>query len=386
MPSTGSSAKLCAATVSHLKDELLQNVWRVSKKPLTADQRTSKLQRLQAHIKQMPAGIAKQRLESFLTRLTGQSSVIGAVETEGTQTRDHTTQELQPVKASLARVESVLSASSVEGALLEPIASMPLHMQQPLKQCGLAAAGLRIYAKALRTLGDDMPALGQVDVRSMGTSDLTDLAKLLAINVKGKIEWQHAEKVRDEIANSTATPFGNFVLQAFKSSIMSRNCAYFQQCDDILPPGSLVRAKARKVTTLAMITMPSVWQESDGYRLAYRAVSLEDDYKYISFASSDVIKVICRTQVVLPALLPPLNPPDSLSGLIFDTMKQLPGITAGKVLSTAEALGIDPTVEAIVAWGERFLVQPVYPTFTALAESAEASNSVALEVPGLLLS
>lgn len=281
----------------------------------------------------------------------------------------------------------VTLSDPIESALLEPLSAMPWYMHEPLKTCNLAGTGMRLYATALRSLADDPPAMGHVDVRSMGTVDLGALARHLAIQLPKDFGWQHAENTRCLIANKAATVYGKFALDCFQASLVERNSAFFQQeAANILPPGSLVRARVRKMTTLTMIRVPAAWPDAESCRLAYSALNLEDDCKYVSFAATDVVKVICRTQVPLPVMAPPLKPSDSLSGMIFDQMKQLPGIAADKLKSVAEKLGIEPSAEALVAWGKQYLAKSGCLDLAAVASPPAAQPDANVEVLGLLLS
>ena len=97
------------------------------------------------------------------------------------------------------KVDALISSSTsqprvstmLDSSLVEPIDAMPEYMHEPLKTCGLAGRGLRLYCTALRSLIDDPPLVGYIDLRSMCLRTLTKLACKCSIPVKSAVRWEH---------------------------------------------------------------------------------------------------------------------------------------------------------------------------------------------------
>jgi hypothetical protein len=390
---------LVASTVTRLKDEVLNNVRRTSKKQLTAEERTSKLQRLEAHMKQMPAGISRQRLNSFLTQLSGQSSVIGAVETEGTQTRNHTTQQLQPLAESLNRIEQSIARGSPK-ALIDcatPLQDMHAFVRQtvmdaaPLVEaCKLTRGALTRFAHALQSLANEPPGVcAYPDLRSLNPFDISGLAEVLNLRKwhgKGKIGWQNVQQVKDDIINASGSPDGECVRKAFEARVYLRNLSFISKQSDVLAPGSLVQCRIKKAVHVAIVAEPTVWTEAESLVLAYRVMDLDNDAQNCSIAASAVVKVLHATSVSVNLELP-TPVPDSVN-FVLDQLSRLPW-PSEKLGKLAELAGLQLQPEAngipeLVVWANSFLAMPKFVCFEPLllpcAETAPSADGDALPV------
>ena len=115
----------------------------------------------------------------------------------------------------------------LDSSLVEPIDAMPEYMHEPLKTCGLAGRGLRLYCTALRSLIDDPPLVGYIDLRSMGLRTLTKLACKCSIPVNSAVRWEQADNIRKQIESKAATPQGEFVLKHFQSELVKTSYSIF---------------------------------------------------------------------------------------------------------------------------------------------------------------
>ena len=114
MAASSSDAALSASVISNLKKELLTNkVDSKAKTTLSAEVRARKLDKLQAHCNQLEVGNrGRSRLEKFLDEQKARTFDIESADLRHQQAKDHVTDEVRPVKASLERIEAHLGIQS----------------------------------------------------------------------------------------------------------------------------------------------------------------------------------------------------------------------------------------------------------------------------------
>jgi hypothetical protein len=140
--------------------------------------------------------------------------------------------------------------------------------------------------------------------------------------------------------NMTSTPAGKYVLKLVSSELAKRNIMFIDAQPVVLLPGTLARARVKKLVHTIMITEPTVWTEPAPI-LAYKLVDLDDTFKVGSCTKDDILEVLHSATGVDLKLAVAHQEPEHLAFL--SQIEKLPW-NAAKVTKILAALGM--TVES----------------------------------------
>jgi hypothetical protein len=192
----------------------------------------------------------------------------------------------------------------------------------------------------------------------------------LSVPVNSK---QPLDSIRSAITTKAAlTACNQHVLKRFLGEKLEQNIDIFKRESPYMP-GSLVFAKLKRVGIKPVaIIAPTVWHEPS-VQLAYRGLVLERGLEYCSFLASDVQKVVCLSDVAVPALkqAPQLH---GMAEVLYDSLRMTKTKMTKSKLEVA-LKEVDLGGLSLASWADSNLMAA--PTF---------DFEVRLEVAGLLLS
>jgi hypothetical protein len=367
------SAHTACRYLAALKDE-------DRRRPLTSTEQDHRLKALRAYASKLQR---KALQVSFNRRIDAVEQAIMARNThalvssdgqktrahvshDGQATRDHVTQELKKVLSRLPDPAPLIDSTvPLEG--MHSWVQATIRAAAPLVDAKrLMRDGLTRYLDVLQMLVTDPPAVGSIDVRGLACTDLSTIAERLNLSKwKGKVSWQTLEQVRADILNMTSTEAGSYVLKLVSFELACRNVKFIEAQPAIRPPGTLARARVKKLVHTVVLTEPTVWTEPAPL-LAYKLIDLDDGMKMGSCTVDNVLEDLhVPTGVDLKLAVAHQDPEHSA---FLAQVEKLPWSQA-KVAKILAALGM--TVESkeqcaqLAEWASTMLPERIPVTFCA---------------------